>query len=110
MIRTASLAAWVTLALLCAHPDDLAAAPPMPPARLDSAGDPLPPDALCRLGTTRLRHPAKIVALAFSPDGKALASSDYDGRREGRPPARRVQTPDSIAGLQSGRQGRGGRR
>ncbi len=43
--------------------------------RLDAIGDPLPPHALARIGTTRWRHDATIVGLAYSADGKRLVSA-----------------------------------
>jgi RNA polymerase sigma factor (sigma-70 family) len=60
-----------------------AAVPPPPPepvllpkvdAAVDRAGDPLPPGALARLGTVRLRHGGSVHALAFALDGKRIAS------------------------------------
>ncbi|HEY7158815.1 MAG TPA: hypothetical protein VH575_33025 [Gemmataceae bacterium] len=46
----------------------------------DRAGDPLPPHALARLGTTRWVHRGNVSAVAFSPDGKTLASAGYDNK------------------------------
>src|SRR5207244_2446709 len=50
------------------------AAPPAPAARVDVLGDPLPDGALARLGSRRLRPGERTCAVAFSPDGRRLAS------------------------------------
>src|SRR5215218_6207924 len=64
------LAAFVLLTL--AHPGDAAATPA---AGRDRHGDRLPPGALARCGTARLR-PGGPGPFALSPDGKVLATAE----------------------------------
>jgi RNA polymerase sigma factor (sigma-70 family) len=79
--------------LLAAKPsvEERAEAPPAAPDRpareedrragRDRYGDPLPAEALARLGTVRFRHAERITSLAFTPDGKRLVSHGGDGIR-----------------------------
>src|SRR5262249_22982925 len=47
--------------------------------RKDLHGDPLPPGAVVRLGTVRLRHGGHVTTAVFAPDGKAVATISNDG-------------------------------
>ncbi len=59
-----------------------AAPKPAVPLAADNHGNPLPPGALLRLGTTWLRHNYGIVSsVAFSADGQVLASAGDDSVR-----------------------------
>ncbi len=77
----------LTLAMLAAGAGLVSLPTPAgPPARddrtpqpgADRLGDPLPAGAILRLGSARLKHKGHISAVAFTPDGKALASAGRD--------------------------------
>ena len=51
-----------------------------PPVRTDLYGDPLPPGAIARLGTTRYRHPGGITGLHFLPDNKTVIGVGTESR------------------------------
>ncbi|HEY8506262.1 MAG TPA: sigma factor-like helix-turn-helix DNA-binding protein, partial [Gemmataceae bacterium] len=68
------LSAWAVLQPDNAPTDRPREASKPAPEAADAAGDPLPAGAVARLGSTRLRPGARITHLAFSPDGKRLAS------------------------------------
>jgi WD40 repeat protein len=66
----------LVLALLAVGPTPAAAAPP----RYDDFGDLLPPGAVARIGTVRLRQSSEVCVVTWSPNGKLLATG---GRRDG---------------------------
>src|SRR5262245_40290605 len=49
--------------------------------RVDQLGDPLPEGAIARMGTARLRETDTVAALAFSANGKTLASVAVNSAR-----------------------------
>jgi WD40 repeat protein len=55
------------------------AQPATPAAKTDQYADPLPPNAVARLGTLRLRHSDPVSHLAFQRDGKVVVSFGQDG-------------------------------
>ncbi len=73
--------------LLSRSPGPNPTAPPDAPRRIsgqpavlaDALGDPLPADAVTRLGTTRWRHMHTITSVAYSRDGSRLLSGSWDG-------------------------------
>src|SRR4051794_34390500 len=50
--------------------------------RLDRIGDPLPPASISRMGSTRFHQGDNIQSLAWSPDGKFIASGNFGVTRE----------------------------
>lgn len=69
-----SLVAFLVLLTIPASPR----ADEPPPARVDRLGDPLPADAIARLGTLRFRHGNFVSAVAISPIAQIAAAGDGD--------------------------------
>jgi WD40 repeat protein len=76
----AALLAIAAIGVLLLRPPSPTPAQKAPSDGKDAQGAPLPSGAAGRLGTLRLRHPSRIRHLAFSPDGKVLASGAMDGK------------------------------
>lgn len=77
-MRRTALMVLVCVGVLAAPPWEIACGQPGK-ARLDNFGDPLPQQALARLGTVRLRQGYYLRALKFAPDGETLISADTGG-------------------------------
>lgn len=58
--------------------DPPAAAKPEEKAEANTPSDPLPPSAVVRLGSDRLRISGSVVRLVFSPDGTKMATVESD--------------------------------
>jgi RNA polymerase sigma factor (sigma-70 family) len=86
-----------------AAPPDAPAPAAGPEARVDDDGDLLPGGALFRLGSLRLRHGTPLRSVAFTPDGKFLASGGGDRVISFWDPAtgkeiRRIEVPEQSVG------------
>jgi RNA polymerase sigma factor (sigma-70 family) len=63
-------------------------ADPEPAPRADRQDDPLPAEAIARVGSPRVRHGSYVADLSYSPDGRVLLSAG----------ARRVRLWDTASG------------
>ena len=74
--------------------------------KTDDFGDPLPQDAVARIGTARWRHGDRLCSLALSANGKILASGANDRHRSIRvwnavsgKPLHRIDNGDSFVAI-----------
>jgi WD40 repeat protein len=73
----AAVAAALATAAVASYLLERPPAPAAPPPALDADGDPLPPWAVCRVGSARFRCAAATVA--FTPDGTRIVHGTTDG-------------------------------
>jgi WD40 repeat protein len=77
---------FITWAVLLASVSDEPPAPMGPRAsgRKDVWGDALPPGAMARIGTVRLRHPETINGIVFLRDGRTVVTTAHEHGRFGK--------------------------
>jgi RNA polymerase sigma factor (sigma-70 family) len=84
LILTLAAGAWAAFSFTTAPQTSEPSKPIVPPEqaktpdRVDAQGDPLPPDALLRLGSVRLRHGTNLFAVAWSPTKDILVSGGWE--------------------------------
>ncbi len=75
-LLTLIASSWIQHPRLEAEQHELA--PAAKPRRTDLLGDPLPPGAIARFGSSRLRHHERVTGVDVTPDGKTIVSVGDD--------------------------------